>query len=368
MTKVFGFVAEFNPFHNGHKLFIDRIKNTYHPDVLIAVMSGNFVQRGDFAVLNKWQRAQIACDNGVDLVIELPFYGAVQPANIFAETAVKILADLGVTDIVFGTEEEINFQNYAEKLNRQVGFQQDYHLSYAQNFNNALNDLGIDTSDKPNQLLGLNYSLAILQNDYPIQIHPLIRESNGYSATKIRKNLSLKNGLSIADQLPNESYMMLSKQPILTWNDFYPYLRYKILTNSTNELQLTYQMVEGLNYKVKKEINNASSFEDFLFRIKSKRYTLARIRRLLMYVLMNVNTEDMQLATKELYLHILSFSNVGQKYLNSYKKQLQIPLITKVGKPQSALMTLEIRADNVRKLIDGKEQNFGVIPYIKGEN
>ena len=94
MTNIYGFVAEFNPFHNGHKLFIEQIKETYHPDVLIAVMSGNFVQRGDFSILSKWQRAKIAVDYGVDLVVELPFAYAVQPAQLFAQGAINLLHEL----------------------------------------------------------------------------------------------------------------------------------------------------------------------------------------------------------------------------------------------------------------------------------
>ena len=91
MTKVYGFVAEFNPFHKGHQLFIEKIKQQYHPDVLIAVMSGNFVQRGDFAILDKWNRAQLAIENGVDLVVELPFAFALEPAQFFAQGALKLL-------------------------------------------------------------------------------------------------------------------------------------------------------------------------------------------------------------------------------------------------------------------------------------
>jgi predicted nucleotidyltransferase len=369
MAKIFGLVAEFNPFHNGHKIFIDQIRKKYHPDVLIAVMSGNFVQRGDFAVLDKWQRAKIAVENGIDIVVELPFSGAVQPANIFAEQSVKILHALGVTDIVFGTEETMDFENHAQMiLNSQTNFDQDFDKSYAENLNDSLQGIGIDTRQKPNQLLGLNYTLAIMKSSYIMKSHSILRVKSQYSATRVRELLNSEEELSLGKLVPKNSLFALKNNSILTWNDFYPFLRYKVLTNSTNELQLTYQMVEGLNFKVKKETEHTHNFNELLFAIKSKRYTLARIRRLLMYVLMNVNTEEMTSALDNLYLHILSFNEVGQQYLNRIKKNIEVPLITKVGKTENELLNLQLRVDNVRKMIDGKEQNFGVIPYIKGEN
>lgn len=368
MTKIFGIVAEFNPFHNGHKMFVDMIREKYHPDVLIAVMSGNFVQRGDFAVLDKWKRSQIAVENGVDIVIELPFSSAVQPADIFARKSVELLNQIGVTDIVFGTEQKIDFVEAANKLLNDKGqFHQQYDRSYAENLNEQLQSLGINTIDKPNQLLGLNYSLTIVKNNYPIIIHSLVREPNGYSATQIREQLLTSPELT-KSSVPKETFESLKYSSIYTWNDFYSFLRYKILTNSTNELQLVYQMVEGLNFKLKKEIKNKDSFDQFLTAVKSKRYTLARLRRLLLYVLMNVSTKEMTAALNSSYLRILGFNDTGRQYLNHNKKQINIPLITRVGKQESGLFATELKADGVWQLISGKEQNFGVIPYIKGEN
>lgn len=369
MAKIYGFVAEFNPFHNGHKQFIDQIRKKYHPDVLIAVMSGNFVQRGDFAVLNKHLRAQTAVENGVDLVVELPFVQTVQPANIFAESAIQILRQIGITDLVFGTEAEMDFPQLARRvIIEQMEFKQDFTHSYAENLHQQLLQIGVDTANKPNQLLGLNYTTAIEKKGYPIKVHSLLRTQDGFSATKIRQSLGSQDWSNIVDMVPQGTYDLLRSQKIITWNDFYPFLRYKILTNTTNELQLMYQMVEGLNFKLKKEISRTDDFEKLLFSVKSKRYTLARIRRLLMYVLINVDNKEMISALTQTYLRILGFSHTGQQYLHQQKKNFNIPLITKVGQSEHNLMNLELRADSVYQLVNHEEQNFGVIPYIKGEN
>lgn len=366
--KVFGLVAEFNPFHNGHQRFIEQIHTKYHPDVLIAVMSGNFVQRGDFAILDKHTRAKIAVDNGVDLVIELPFAKAVQPANIFAEKAVELLHLIGVTDIVFGTEESIDFRKASRILQEDEPFEQDFHQNYAENFNRLMDASGIDTTNKPNQLLGINYVHSIIEHNWPIEEHFMIRLSAGFSATKIRNDLLGGIDLSLDKSIPKSSTIFFKSNELMNWEKFFPYLRYNILSKSWDELQLIYQMVEGLEYKIKKELTNADSFDELSQAVKSKRYTLARIRRLLMYVLLNVSDSEMKTALETDYLQVLAFDQVGQQYLSAQKKQLEIPLITRVGKTEAANMPLSIKVDKIYQMINQHEQNFGVIPYIKEEN
>lgn len=367
--KIFGFVAEFNPFHNGHKLFIQKIRNKYHPDVLIAVMSGNYVQRGDFAVLDKNVRAKIAVDNGVDLVVELPFEKAVQPANIFASKSVEILSDLGITDLVFGTESMIDFDTVVQKItaNEEL-FEQDYSKNYAQNFNDFLERLGIDTRDQPNKTLGIDYSLAVQKINSQIDLHPLVRPQNSFSATKTRSLINQNDFVRVSDLVPEDTLRFLKNESLVTWKNLFPFLRYKILTNSVDELQLTYQMVEGLNFKIKKEVRSANDFSELVSLVKSKRYTEARIRRLLMYVLVNTSAAEIDQSLKQKYIHILAFDHVGQEYLSSRRKQIELPLITKVGKQQQAQMTTVIKADSIYQMINNNKQNFGVIPYIKGDN
>ena len=366
MTKIYGFVAEFNPFHNGHKLFIDQIKEKYHPDVLIAVMSGNFVQRGDFAILDKWSRAKTAIENGVDLVIELPFAYAVEPAQYFAKGAVEILRLLNVDTIVFGTENQIDFKNVADRMiSADQVFQQDYQLNSADNLTNYYQSIGIDISKSPNQLLGLNYVSQIIQQNSQIKVATIKRDVSEFSATNIRRKYSQQE--SIAELVPKLTDDSFTEQPIVTWDDYFPFLKYQITNQSTTELQQIYQMVEGLENKFKKEISHSNNFDEFIEQVKSKRYTMARLRRLMIYTLLNVRESEINNVYKNPYLRVLGFNNVGQRYLNVLKKS-EVELITRVGKKEKNILDLEIRADRIRQLVTSQEQNFGVIPYMKGVN
>ncbi|KRK65599.1 hypothetical protein FC72_GL000040 [Companilactobacillus tucceti DSM 20183] len=363
MQKIYGFVAEFNPFHNGHKKFINEIKQKFHPDVLIAVMSGNYVQRGDFAVLDKWKRAQIAIENGIDLVVELPFSYAVQPAELFAKGATSLLNDLGVNNIVFGTENDLDFESIALKmLNLDTEFKQDYKRNSASNLNEFYKSFGIDVLESPNQLLGINYVQQILKNDYRIHVKTITRQNSSYSATKIRQNLHDEK--SISDLVPDSTLKALKNDKIISWDDFFPFLKYRIVSDSTSDLHNVYQMVEGLENKFKKEIST-KEFESFINAVKSKRYTRSRLRRLSMYTLINVKESEITFAYDNPYLRVLGFNNVGQNYLKKLRKQTGF--ITKVGKNEQDILGLEIRADNIRRLIDNREQNFGKIPFMEGK-
>ena len=362
--RVYGFIAEFNPFHNGHKLFIDKIKQKYHPDVLIAVMSGNFVQRGDFAVLDKWQRAKIAIENGVDLVIELPFAYAVQPAQYFASGAIKLLNTLSVDKIVFGSESDLDFQALANKSLQLDGkFQQDYSQSSATNLTDFYRYNGLVVTHDPNQLLGLNYARSIVENHYDIGIETIIRKRDDYSATSIRQLFSEQKDFS--DLVPSETWSAFQKERSVSWDDFFNYLKFQILSHSETELRQDYQMVEGLEYKLKKELDSSQNFTEFIERVKSKRYTMARLRRLMIYTLLNVKESEIKNVYQNPYLRVLGFDQVGQKYLN-FLKQNDQTFITRVGKKEKTALELELRADSIRQLVDFSEQNFGRIPYMKG--
>lgn len=364
--KVYGLIAEFNPFHNGHKLFIDSIKQKYHPDVLIAVMSGNFVQRGDFAVLDKWDRAKLAVELGVDLVIELPMAYAVEPAELFAQGAVKLLQLAGIDTLVFGTEQPTDFLEIADKINHSDGiFKQDYQQNSATNLTNYYQSLDIDITKLPNQLLGLNYVQQIQQHDFPITVQTILREPSDFSATKIRQRLTANQ--SVAGLVPSLTQEQLVEQNLVTWDDYFPYLKYRITSSSVTELQSIYQMIEGLEYKLKKEIVSSNNFTQFVEQVKSKRYTMARLRRLMIYVLLNVKATEINNIYKNPYLRVLGFNKVGQKYLNTLKKT-DVKLITRVGKKENELLDLEIKADRVRQLVTGQEENFGKMPYMKGVN
>ena len=244
-------------------------------------------------------------------------------------------------------------------------FTQNYNQSSATNLTNYYHSLGIDVEKLPNQLLGINYATEIIKGDYDIQVATIKRLANDYSATKIRE--ALKEKVSVSDLVPKLANEMLQDQKLVTWDKYFPYLKYQILSHTPQELGQVYQMVEGLEYKLKKEINSSSDFNQFIERIKSKRYTMARLRRLLMYTLINVKESDINDVYENPYLRILGFNRVGQEYLNSLKKN-NVELITRVGKKEQVFLNLEIKVYRIFQLENKQEQNFGRIPYMKGVN
>ncbi|UQS82547.1 nucleotidyltransferase [Bombilactobacillus folatiphilus] len=378
--KICGVIAEYNPFHNGHLWQIQQIRQRLHSDVLIVVMAGNFVQRGEMAIVNKWSRTQMALDAGVDLVVELPFAGAVQPADLFAREAMLILQQLQVTDLVFGTENStLDYQQLGQQVEQAMQtthFLTDYHQTYATQFNQVLQDqLGL-TLTEPNELLGVAYAQAAIKIKYPIRLVPFARHGKAQhdqltlgrkfsSASAIRQAILQQRDYAMS--LPDFVLSNLGTQ-FLDWNQVFIFLKYRILTSSLAELTQIYQMNEGLEYKFKQEIIKSSDFATFLYRIKSKRYTFSRLRRLCLYVLLNVTTEQMQEMWSQRYLQILGFNAIGQQHLHALRKQVSWPLITKVTQKLgngSGRMAHAVQIDRFLTLFGQPEQNFGHQPLRK---
>ncbi|MGR3741609.1 nucleotidyltransferase [Companilactobacillus sp. DQM5] len=368
--KICGIIAEFNPLHNGHKYLIDQVKKQLKPDFLIVVMSGNFVQRGEFASFDKWDRAKMALEIGVDLIVELPFQFAVSSADIFAKGAVTLLNDLGCTHLVFGTE-DVNFE-YEQAAKKIISNKKEnnefsnFNSSYATQINNFYKKLDISVNF-PNQMLGLNYTIQILKNDFPITIVPIkrisvdhdSRKTNGIyaSASEIRKKIEKNKNIS--------EYTPVKLPPNIKIN-YFQLLKYKIITSSIHELNSIYQMNEGIENKLKKEILYVNSIEEFLEKIKSSRFTYARLRRLLIYTTLNVKKMDID--NSHNFIHILGFNKKGQKLLSQIKDCTKIPIVTKVSKKigsEDNIMGLQIKVDSVYSLFSNTDQNFKRKPEME---
>lgn len=377
--KVCGVIAEYNPFHNGHFWQIKQIRERLKPDVLIVVMSGNFVQRGDFAVIDKWQRTKMALKASVDLVVELPIYGAVQPADIFSYEAIKILTNLGVTDLVFSTENnQLDYLKTGREINQILQdskYFTDYRNTYATQFNKLLNDkIGVQIS-QPNQLLGLSYAQIIDKYHLNMNLIALKRQSSRHdqkelsgkisSASAIRAAIRAKQ--DITKTVPDFVLDLLNDGNLTDWNQYFLYLKYQLLTISLDDLSSIYQISEGLQFKLKQEIMNSYNLHEYLSRIKSKRYTYSRLRRICLYVLLHITQDDMQNMRANPYIHILGFNQTGQNYLRIAKKMSQLPLVTKISKKdgnRTGIIAREVQIDNILDLTGVTKQNFGRQPVF----
>ncbi|HJF20133.1 MAG TPA: nucleotidyltransferase [Enterococcus columbae] len=390
--KACGMIVEYNPFHNGHLYHLRQSKQQSNAEVIIAVMSGNFLQRGEPAIIDKWHRAQSALQNGADLVIELPVEWSVQSADYFAEGGLDLLHALGCENLCFGTDQsdEFDYQNLGKLLvTRQAELDKLYQsiddpkLTYAQKMMQVFQQFDahiVFSPNQPNHILALSYAQANAKLANPLNLIAIKRIKAGYhdqklpdfdlsnqenlniaSATAIRNHFFAKQ--SIKEFIPESSLIDLSSQAV-SWADFYPYLKYRILSSSHEQLQQIYQMVDGLEYKLKQVITEVDAFDQLLQAIKSKRYTKTRLQRLLMYVLLNIQHEQIIEQQNQKIIHVLGFSEKGQQYLRQQKKYCPYPIVTRMSKQVANQKNLLIQSDRIYQLanVTIKEQNFGRLP------
>ncbi|MCT0164908.1 nucleotidyltransferase [Lactobacillus helveticus] len=379
--SVVGIIAEFNPFHSGHEFLLNQARLIAGNDPIVVVMSGNYVQRGEMAIMSKYQRAKVALQSGADLVFETPFSTAVEPADLFSLGNIEQLAKLGVTDLVFGVENaNLNFAYLGSKIaeipQNHMDFK-DYSQTYSTQYNQMVaREVGHEVN-QPNVILGLAYAVANHNLGSPLKLHPVNRIGAGHddllqrngvvqSASAIR-NLLLhgEDTSNLKYWVPKAEAIELSKQEIYpNWNLLYPFLKYRIESSSIDDLRQIYQMSEGLEYKMKQEIHLSRDFTEFLRRIKSKRYTYSRLRRLSLYTLLNVTQDDMIASFNEESLMLLGFSKTGRQYLKKNRKDFQTALISKVDKrsAKSGSLALQVRTDRLFEQIMGVDQNFGQRP------
>ncbi|QNQ83962.1 nucleotidyltransferase [Lactobacillus sp. PV037] len=380
---VVGIVAEYNPFHSGHEFLLNQARLVAKDDPIIVIMSGNYVQRGQMAIMSKWDRAQAALQSGADLVLELPFSYAVQPADIFAGGSVKLLHDLGAESLVFGVEDaNLNFSFLAQKISQiphnRFTFS-DYTQTYATQYNQMVAQEVGHEINQPNMMLAIAYAVANLSLRRPLSLHPIMRIGSGHDDLLMRENIvssatSIRNFClhhqgedlsSLKNLVPKAELATLQNQTVYpNWNILFKFLKYRLESTSVTDLGRIYQMSEGLEYKMKEEIHLAQDFTEFLRRIKSKRYTYARLRRLSLYTLLNITSDEMFASFDNISTLLLGYSKRGRNYLKKMRKDFEVPIISKVDRKGASEGTLglQVKTDRLFEQIIGQDQNFGRYP------
>lgn len=365
MKKVLGIIAEYNPFHNGHLYHINESKKITGSSYTVAIMSGNFTQRGDTALINKWSRAEIALKNGIDLIIELPVLYATSSAENFADGAIKILNSLNIIDYIsFGAEiadiqrlkaisEILNEEpkKYKSFLSKELQKGQSYPKAREQALNLYLNNdkkyLNIISS--PNNILGIEYLKALKKynsNIEPIAIprletnHNDLNYSNNIASSTSIRNLIKDQKFDIAQKLmPKFSFLNIIKNieighVISDLCVFEHQIIYKLRSMSTDEISSLPDVTEGLEFLIKKAANSCNNIKDFLTIVKSKRYTSARIQRILLYALLDIYKKDIDLS-KEItpYIRVIGFNKHGKFLISQISKaNPTLNIITSVKK------------------------------------
>lgn len=365
MSKVLGIIAEYNPFHNGHLFHLNESKKLTGSSYTVAIMSGNFAQRGNTSIIDKWSKAKSAIECGVDLVVELPVLYSTSSAENFAEGAIKILDSLKVVDYLsFGAETaDINLlNNIATVLNEEpkeykslLSEELKKGLSYPKARENALmiylNDIKkySNVLSSPNNILGIEYIKALKKYNSIIQPIAMPRHESGHndlnyhgniaSSTAIR-NITKNNGFDILRKLmPEPSYTNLIKNikvghMVPDLSVFEKEIIFNLRKMSIYDISQLPDVSEGLEFAIKNAANSCNSLVELLNIIKSKRYTQTRIQRILLYSLLGITKKDIAISKKtQPYVRVLGFNEKG-KYLISEvaKANPKLNIITSVKK------------------------------------
>ncbi len=389
MSKILAIICEYNPFHNGHLYQLNESIQQVNPDYVIAIMSGNFVQRGNTALINKWARAEMALKSGVDMVIELPTIYSISSAENFAYGAVSILNSLKCdTYLSFGSEcgnldiltqfAEVLIKEppeYVTMLNHELS----KGISFPKARENALHLYMNDIRNSANVLAGSNNILAIeyikqiirtgnkitpitvkrIESDY----NSKIPGENIASATAIRELLLKRK--SIKKLVPATSYSILkdelgSGRFVLDISQFESEIIYKLRCMNIEQISEIQDVTEGLEFKIKEAANSCNKLNDLIVMIKSKRYTLTRINRILLYVLLGITKQDYAGLDKTTpYVRVLGVNNNGKVLLSRlHKSNKKLKVITSVkqfmdentNKTLKSMLEKDIFATNIYTL------------------
>ena len=380
--NITGIITEYNPFHNGHKFHLEESKKQTKSDGTICIMSGNFVQRGGPAIIDKWKRTEMALSNGVDLIIELPTFYAVSSAEFFAKGAVSILNSLNiVNNLFFGSEigdakalseiakvlvsEDERFQNILkENLSLGLTFAKAREKSLIEYLNSSEINNIITSS---NNILGIEYIKAILKLNSSINPVALKREGSNYNDKSLSQTFSSATSIRevLKNIIPLESYEVFSKLQEQDYRftfeeEMFKYIKYKIQTNCVNFNNL-YEVTEGLDNKIIKEISSSNSLHEFILKIKSKRYTYSKISRILTHIYLGLDNDDFKDIANEnnLYVRVLGFNKTGREILSLIKANSSIPLITKVPRfTNNPLLKFDLQATACYSLLNDKVNSF----------
>lgn len=352
MQKV-GIICEYNPLHNGHIYHLKKIKEMYPDSLIVLVLNGYFLERGEISIETKEDKTKLALKYGVDIVIELPFVFGTQSADSFAMYAVKALNNFGVDKIIFGSESnDINkiIEIAKKQMDKDFDSKVKLLLNEGLNYPTALSKaLETDFTFAPNDLLGISYVKAIIKNNYKItpetikrtnDYHDTLSNNKIISAANIREKL--KNNIDITSYIPNNSKNFI-KNP--NEEIFFKLLKAKILTD--NKIDTYLDVDEGIEYRLKEKIIDAQNIEDFIDNVKTKRYTYNKIKRMIIHILIGLKKDDNNLKID--YIKVLGFNNLGQDYLKEIKNKLNIPI--NIDK-ESSIYKYELKASLIYDLIN----------------
>ncbi len=370
MVKTAGIIAEYNPFHRGHRYHIEKTRQLSGAQAVVAVMSGDFVQRGDPAVFDKYLRTKMALEQGVDVVIELPVTFATSSAMDFAFAGISLLDRLGVIDYLsfgseYASEEELieiatllqeEPEEYRVRLAQALKSGKNYPAARQESVEKILGKEKAEILSHPNHILGVAYIRGLLARKSPIRPCAVLRKGKGYheknggsgyaSAAGIRQMLrsgQITEGeycweedirKKICLEMGNkEGIRAYEQKATVSWEDMMPALSYELLFRE-QDLSVYQGIHPDMAARIRKAVENGDDIEELIARVHCRSFTDTAFRRAFLHILLHIFKEE----SKEVpYARILGFSETGRELLKKMKETSEIPLIQHPARAEELL-------------------------------
>ena len=374
---VVGIVAEYNPFHNGHKLQIDYAKNVLGASQVIIAMSGSFTQRGEIACYDKYTRANAALVSGADIILEIPTVFATSSAREFASAAVELLNSTGIVDTLLFSGESDNLDLFMsaaialadvesrEEFDYEIRTSMSAGLTFAEARAKAFSfHVPAEILKSPNNILGLEYCHYIYTHKLKMNVEVMKRVDNNYNQTKLSGDISsasairanyVQNKCLVA--VPKKTEAIYSKSTFIDCDDISQMLHYKLI--SDDDFVKYSDCSRELNDRIKNNIKNYISFNQFCDLLKTKNITHSRISRVLCHILLGITTKDFEEAKSNNYItysRMLGFSQNGSQILADIKKNGSVPLITE---PNNLINKFDIISSDILRAVVTDKTNKG---------
>ena len=394
ILKITGIITEYNPFHYGHLYHYEKSKKITNSDAAICIMNGNFTQRGLPAITDKWSRAKMALEAGVDIIFELPLVYGIRSANYFAKGSVKLLAETNlVSNFVFGSESgkikplmkiaqflNKNDNNFNQEIQDLIRAGHSYPVAREKALNKFFKDEKVISEIKsPNNILGIEYIRAVLENNLDLNPLTIKRTSNNYHSNEINgefasgsalRKLIIKNKIEKLKKLvPESSFEILKNElingkiPVNKNNLTFPILT-KLRMSSPKELKKYAEIINGLENRFYNSALESGNYNQLIEKINTKSITQNRIQRNLLHILFGLTEKEFNKIDTNgpAYLRVLAFNKNGEKILSKLKEKSNLPIITQISNylndvdlasenPVIKQLSYEILADDIYSLL-----------------
>ena len=372
--NIIGIVTEYNPLHNGHIYQIKKIKEMYPDSIIVVAMSANYTMRGEISVLDKWTKTKLCLENGIDIVLEIPFIYANQSSDIFSYAAIKMLSAFKIDTLVFGSESnnldklkaiskvQINNNEFDTLVKKYLDKGYNYPTSLAK----SIHDITLYTIKESNDILAVSYIKEIIKNNYNINIVP-IKRTNSFKSSLMSSDIIsayqirqlLKSNININKYIPyNKKYIRN-----IDYAKLFLLIKYKVISEY-NKIEEYHLITEGIEKRIYDGILKSDNYEELVNYVSNKRVTINKVNRMLINIFVGFTKEDKE-NTKNLkskYDDLSKESNSEKefsledpKYYSKIKKNISIPVYTKFEKN---VMDTELKASYLYSLIVNDKSIF----------